>query len=127
MKKSVMFLILVIAALVMSFTGAVYAADSHYNVEMSTDPITDADLTPDIEGNAKIASIVLSNGTAAATTATLYTLGGSTPTITAIMGPIQIPANSNFTKDFERGEELTVEDFVIRASTGDQNAFIKYR
>jgi hypothetical protein len=126
MKKSVMFLIL--ASMVLAY-GVASAADSNYTTTLSTYPVTESTtLTANIAGKAKIAKVVLSNNDTVAQNATLYTLGDSTPTITAVMGPIQIPANNNVTIDFERGEELAVEDFVIRGSTPTEiNVFIKYR
>lgn len=112
------------------FAVPLMAADfTPYNVTISTDAITDGDtMAAQISGEARIARMVLSNREGSAHYAILYKDSGDTNTVTAVLGPIEIPANSNTTLTWDYGRELSITDFCIRGSTPTSlNAYIEYR
>jgi hypothetical protein len=124
-------LILVLAFLIMA-VGISYADFKIYTVSVSSLPVTDAVGTYNIAGNIRIGKVILSNSDdTALQTVTLYKLGGSTTTITAIM-TVNFGAGDQsapFVLEFNTSDFLPVNALAIRKSvnTSTVNATILYR
>jgi hypothetical protein len=117
MKKILVSLFAVVAIAAVA-CGSAFAAGDSYTVSAGTYAVTDAAyIGAQISGAAKIDKLIISVDTAAAETVTVYELGASTTTVTAVAVFALPAAIGTYVFDFPGFNPLKITDFCVRKSS----------